>query len=42
MNPELLQSLGTYLSVLAVVISIATLSFQIRSHTRSLRAKNYG
>lgn len=42
MNPELLQSLGTYLSVLAVVISIATLSFQIRSHTRSLRAQNYG
>ena len=42
MNPELLQSLGTYISVLAVVISIAALSFQIRSHTHLLRAQNYG
>ena len=42
MNPELLQSLGTYVSALAVVISVAALAFQVRSHTRSLRAQNYG
>ena len=42
MNPEFLQSLGTYGSVGAVVISIVGLAFQIRQHTRSLRSQNYG
>lgn len=42
MNPQLLDSLGAYISVLAVVVSIAALAFQIRAHTRTLRAQNYG
>ena len=42
MNSEILQSLATYVGALAVVISIAALAVQIQSHTRSLRAQNYG
>jgi hypothetical protein len=41
MNAELLRVIATYASVLAVVISIASLASQIRRHTRSLQSQNY-
>ena len=42
MDRELLEMIGTYVSVLAVVISIVALAFQVRQHTRSLSSQNYG
>jgi len=41
MSAELLRAIATYASVLAVVISIASLASQIRRHTRSLQSQNY-
>jgi hypothetical protein len=41
MNAELLRVIATYASVLAVVISVASLASQIRRHTRSLQSQNY-
>jgi hypothetical protein len=38
---ELLRAIATYASVLAVVISIASLASQVRRHTRSLQSQNY-
>jgi hypothetical protein len=40
MNTELLRVIATYASVLAVVISIASLASQVRRHTRSLQSQN--
>lgn len=42
MNPELLQAIGTYVSVLAVVISVINLATQVRRQTKSLQSQNYG
>lgn len=42
MNPEFLQALGTYVSVLAVVISVINLTTQVRRQTKSLQSQNYG
>jgi hypothetical protein len=42
MDREILEMIGTYVSVLAVVISIVALAFQVRQHTRSLGSQNYG
>jgi len=41
MNPEILPWIGTYVSVLAVVVSIMSLASQVRRHTKSLHAQNY-
>ena len=41
MDREILETIGTYVSVLAVVISIVALAFQVRQHTRSLGSQNY-
>lgn len=42
MDREILETIGSYVSVLAVVISIVALAFQVRQHTRSLSSQNYG
>jgi hypothetical protein len=42
MSPEFLQALGTYVSVLAVVISVINLTTQVRRQTRSVQSQNYG
>jgi hypothetical protein len=42
MDKEMLETIGTYVSVLALVISIVALAFQVRQHTRSLSSQNYG
>ena len=41
MSTELLRVIATYASVVAVVISIASLASQVRRHTRSLQSQNY-
>jgi len=41
MSAELLRAIATYASVVAVVISIASLASQVRRHTRSLQSQNY-
>lgn len=42
MNPGFLQALGTYVGVLAVVVSIVSLTVQVRRQTRSMQSQNYG
>jgi hypothetical protein len=42
MNPEFLQALGTYVGVLAVVVSIVSLTVQVRRQTRAVQSQNYG
>jgi hypothetical protein len=42
MNPEFLQALGTYVSVVAVLISVINLTTQVRRQTRSLQSQTYG
>lgn len=42
MNPEFLQAVGTYVSVLAVVVSVINLATQVRRQTKSLQSQNYG
>jgi hypothetical protein len=41
MNLDLLRVISTYVSVLAVVISIVSLASQVRRHNHSLHAQNY-
>jgi hypothetical protein len=42
MNLDILEGLGTYIPVVAVVVAIASLASQVRRHTQSLRSQNYG
>jgi hypothetical protein len=42
MNPEMLQVIGAYGGVLAVVVSILGLASQVRQNTQALRSQNYG
>jgi len=41
MNPDMLQAIGTYVAVLAVVVAIVSLGSRVRQHTHSLRSQNY-
>jgi hypothetical protein len=41
MTPSLLQTVGTWVSVLAVTLSLLNLAFQVRQQTRTLRSQNY-
>ena len=41
MDPDLLKTIATYGSLVAVFVSVLNLTSQIRRHTQSLRSQNY-
>lgn len=41
MDPDLLTTITTYGSLIAVLVSVLSLASQIRRHTQSLRSQNY-